>query len=85
MIRIENWCVCGTEEDPYTAPEMQIKRLRGEVYGHSRFEDGTVITSSQLVMIDLKEMRAETASGSYYQLGKMEDPYKRWLETHKPD
>lgn len=67
-IRIENWAIVE-DIDAYTAPEMVKKRLTGSVYGHPRFEDGKVVTTSSLKEVDMVTRSVLTKSGSKYLLG----------------
>ncbi len=52
-IRIENWAIVYNE-DAYTAPELRVPRLRGNVFGHPRIEDGKPIITSRVLETDLK-------------------------------
>lgn len=49
---LKNWSVCckGSE---YLAPELWTNYLRGNVYGHPRFQDGDPISTSSIV--DIKD------------------------------
>jgi hypothetical protein len=50
MVVIKNWSVCakGTE---WMAPELWSSYLTGNVYGHSRFNDGNPVSTSSIVNI----------------------------------
>ena len=69
MIILKNWCVGG---DNWMAPECRTYRLHGNVYGHSRFDDGSPVTTSRIVAIKDKGDHKEvsTGSGSVYMLYK---------------
>lgn len=75
-MRIENWVVIATVNNPYAAPETQRFSLQGEVFGHTRFKDGTSVTTSS---IDGKNDKNEilTVSGSSYELGKVNPDYEQ--------
>ena len=81
MIKIENWAMIF-EGNPYLPPESQKSYIRGRVYGHPRFEDGTVVCSSNIEDMNLKEGHIKTASGSTYHLGLPEQAWMRWLEEN---
>ena len=80
-MKMENWCVCSTDNDPYLAPECVLKKLRGNVYGNPKFGEGDLIVSSPLVELDLKENRAVTKSGSVYELGEVD---QEWIKRFVP-
>jgi len=45
VVTLINWSTTAAGS-PYSAPEQVLLSLSGEVYGHDRFEDGQVITTS---------------------------------------
>ncbi|MGQ0622831.1 MAG: hypothetical protein ACT4QA_23490 [Panacagrimonas sp.] len=71
--RLELWAVVH-RENCYTPPELCRPRLNGKVYGHPRFDDGTVVTTSDLVGIS--NGRVVTASGSIYTIGRPRPEYE---------
>jgi len=85
MPRLENWSVIS-DFDPFKAPELQAKRLEGEIYDDEkcRFPDGSEVTTSRLVKLDLNSMIAQTRNTGYV-LGKMSDSYVEWLDFNKVD
>ncbi len=80
MIRIENWSVCTHKDNIWTAPEIQVKFLKGTVYGHPVFPDGQEVYTSSLVLLDIPNKIAETRNSSYV-LGEIDPEYKQYLET----
>lgn len=76
MYTLNNWAVVGNQT-PYQAPEMVTKHLSGQVYGHPRFADGEVVTTSAIVKVDGKQV--QTASGSAYILGEPSAEWVGWL------
>lgn len=64
VIRIENWAVVWDQ------------RLNGEVYGHPRFPEGKVVTTSPIVKYDKEQNTFRTQSGSVYQLGEPRAGYE---------
>jgi hypothetical protein len=46
MVIMKNWYI--TVDNPFVAPECQIPLLSGNVYGHSRFKDGSGVTTSDI-------------------------------------
>lgn len=51
-IIMKNWSVC-TKGKPYMAPEIWTNYLYGNVYGHPRFKDGDLVSTSSIV--DVKD------------------------------
>lgn len=78
-MKLENWAVVC--KNPYSAPEMCDQHFMGEVYGHARFEDGEEITTSTVV--DYKDGKFVTRSGSEYELGKVRGDYARLYPNAK--
>lgn len=72
MIRLKNWSMYTEGDNGFTAPELLSYHLQGNVYGHSRFDDGVYVNTSSIVDVvdkgDHKE--AYTRSGSVYCLYK---------------
>ena len=82
MIRIENWVVSLYPSDPYTPPELKSQVLSGEVFGHPRFEDGDVITTSALTGLN-EAGEVVTLSGSAYSLGVPRTEYEEQFPNAK--
>jgi len=71
---LENWFVSYIQEDPYMAPELCPRCLKGDVFGNEKFEDGSFIRTS-----DIKGKRNDkivTHSGSEYELGVPDKEYE---------
>ena len=67
LVGIENWSiVAGNQLTPYQAPELQTYKIRGEVHGHPRFEDGDSIVTSTII---LREGRFVETANTRYHLG----------------
>ena len=74
-MRIENWAVITPVVDPYAAPETISPSLRGQVYGHPRFDDGQWVTTSSIVGKNGKN-EVITVSSSAYELGQADPQYE---------
>ena len=72
-MKMENWAVVFTDHE-YTAPELRVPKLGGNVYGHPRFEDGEEVVTSRIVSIENKKVLTE--SGSLYELGEINPNYE---------
>jgi hypothetical protein len=83
-IRLEGWSTGFVEADvnPYMAPELYPLRLSGKAYGHPRFEDGSIITTTPVVEFDHGSRTARTRSGSTYLLGDPEPKFVKWCEKN---
>lgn len=73
-MKIEKWSIV-TKSSPYTAPEMIVGRLHGAVYGHQRFHDGEIITTSPIMGNDGELII--TKSLSKYELGVVDPEYDK--------
>jgi len=74
-MRLENWSIV-TDASPYTAPELCVPRVRGNVYDNPRFDDGEIIVTSELKAFKGKNTII-TNSGSHYELGKVDEEYEK--------
>jgi hypothetical protein len=81
-IRIENWSVVASSNNPYTPPERAPLRLTGNVYGHPKHYEGRFVETSSIV--SSSGVMVNTRSGSRYVLGKPCPKYLSWLEDHHP-
>ena len=84
MSRLENWSIISYDDSPYLAPELRTTMLQGEIYNdeNNRFEDGTFISTSRLLVLNLEEGYGLTLSGTRYILGNMSKEYKNWLKKN---
>lgn len=80
MVRIENWSIVS--HTPYASPEADVKYLSGNVYGHPRFQDGEIITTSRLIKMDIPNGLAETVS-RLYELGEINPEYGAYLKERE--
>jgi hypothetical protein len=66
MIKFKNWFIESRVKNKFQAPELAIKVLVGEVYGHASFLDGSFIHTSPIVgvedMGDHKDILTRTGS-----------------------
>lgn len=70
--RLENWGL--VIRDPYSAPEMAVFSLIGNVYGDEKREPGKQVVTSYLVGKVGELVR--TYSGSLYKLGEVSPEYE---------
>ncbi len=71
---LNNWSVVYDDRNPYKAPEQRTAHLCGQVSGHERFEDNTIITTSSIKKFDGELV--VTHSGSKYKLGDADEKYE---------
>ena len=84
MPRLENWSI-GVD-NPFQAPELQKKRLFGDIYDDEkgRFTDGAEVSTSSIQELNPKENYAMTRNTKYI-LGKPDKGYIEWLEQNGKD
>lgn len=70
---LENWALVS-HDSPYTAPELRVLRLIGQVSGHPRFHDGDVITTSRIVVGDANGIETRN---TVYTLGEPAAEYEK--------
>ena len=63
--RLDNWEVVIWQEDPFKAPEQCPIVLSGTVIGHPKLPDGSKISTSSVLFIDLDKNEAGTKSRKY--------------------
>ena len=80
-MRIENWGIICTNHDQYLAPELHRYSLVGEVYGHSKHEDGEKIQTSTIR--GKRKGLVITESDSEYELGEPNDSYEEKYPNSK--
>lgn len=81
MSKLEDWSITHEDSNLFIAPELLSYHLNGIVYGHERMDDGRRVTTSRIVNIDLKTMKANTRN-STYKLGKPSEEYLKWLSDN---
>lgn len=89
--RFKDWSVYNVTKNEFQPPEMGLKFLQGNIYGHPNFEDGSFVHSSPIDDIldcgDHKEI--VTRTGSRYLVypqdvnPKAEKKYPRYYERLK--
>ena len=91
-LRLECWGIVPNG-DVYTAPERQSFSLKGFVFNHPNFEDGSDITTSSITSVTSQlgdavlarlegpayaiEVFVHTSSGSKYMLGDPDPNYEK--------
>ncbi len=79
MFRLENWQI-QTNQDGYKAPERVKVWLTGSVYEHPGHVDGTIIQTTRIIDINFVMRRAQTRTGSFYELGVPDPEWIEWLK-----
>lgn len=75
---LKNWSVISRQTRGYALPADQGVALHGNVYGHPRFRDTSIVTTGELVRIETGGGAAVTRSGTY-RLGPMHPAYRDWI------
>jgi hypothetical protein len=75
-IMIVDWSVVSRTAHPYQAPELGYPALQGKAYGHPKFEDGTLITTSKIIGKTECENSILTKN-SLYVLGAIDTEYEK--------
>jgi hypothetical protein len=70
-------------DNPYQAPELAKVKLNGLIYNDEkkRFADGTSVTTSSLMEIDIKNNIAQTRNTTY-KLGEPSEEFLKWLNDN---
>lgn len=76
MPTIENWSTYQDNTNEYLAPELRPVILQGNIYHDSRFNDGSFISTSRLIKIDIKNNFAKT-NHTEYVLGEPDAEFKK--------
>jgi hypothetical protein len=76
MFKLENWSVDASTGNGYLAPELRRPFLIGEIYGHPKFADGSMVRTS--IIVSTTGRLVSTASGSVYELGNAHPDYAEW-------
>jgi hypothetical protein len=72
---IRNWMVCKGEPERMTPPESRRPVLRGLVFGHEVYDDGSWVTTSSVK--GRVGNRLLVASGRLYELGDPDPAYEQ--------
>ena len=80
-VTIENWSFGAMNDDGYTAPELWVMCLYGEVYGHPLRPDGTKVTTSRVVGIT--EDNLIKTLNRMYKLGEPKADYEAMYPNAK--
>lgn len=78
-VRIEDWSFIFSDLNPYQAPENQVCRLYGRVFGHPNGSDGDVVSTSAIQAVDISAKKVRTIN-RIYTLG---DPDPEFLDYLK--
>lgn len=78
MGKIENWSIQIVRQDEYKAPEQGRSAVVGSIYNDMRAVDGTPITTSRLVNLDVENSTLET-NNSIYDLGVMDSGFENYM------
>jgi len=75
-VLLEDWSI-HTNATPYTAPEAILQWFTGMVYGHSRHDDGTFVTTtaitSQLPREGAQQYLHVSTRNTNYTLGRLKE------------
>lgn len=78
--RMENWEVVGKIESAYSSPESATMHIKGEIYGHPKYEDGEVVVTSKIIETDGTHIKTFYHC---YTLGYPHPRYEKWyLDKH---
>jgi hypothetical protein len=77
-VKIRNWAVVGSG-DPYRAPEIDMKRLVGDVEDHPTLGKTNDLMSGPIQELDLKGRRVETINTIYLLEGAPNPAWVRHL------
>lgn len=77
-IKLNNWSIVSYH-DPYLAPELVTKHLRGCGVNHPKFGNQEIRTSP---IKTVKGRLVITQSGTQYLLGNIDPEYRKWIEKH---
>lgn len=79
MPRLENWKI-QTNQDGYKAPERVKIWLVGYVFDHFQHVDNTFIQTTRIIDINFVLRRAQTRTGTIYDLGVPDPEWIEWLK-----
>lgn len=82
MPRLEKWSIVSEHNgEIYQEPKAFRSYLSGICYDHDRVgKKRGVVTTSRIVMLDLKNMIARTHSGTTYTLGIPDTTWLLWVQ-----
>ena len=80
-MKLENWTLVETQNDPYKPKNQYDYRLKGVVFGHDRFDDGESNYTSRITGKKENLNMIVTSSGSVFELG---EPNKKYAKKN-PD
>lgn len=77
-VLLDNWSTVVHSMDPYIAPELNIA-LRGKVYGHLRFEDGSTVVTSSIIEAAGRFVKTKN---TVYELGEVNKDFLSWCKDN---
>jgi hypothetical protein len=81
---IQEWAVVSGEFSAYDAPETLCLYIRGKVFNSEKFDDGTVIVTSEILSLKENGRIVLTSNNVEYRLGKISKEYRKWLKNNHP-
>ncbi len=85
-VRLENWSACLRSDEPFRAPEVNPFCLKGKIYGHPHFPDGTEIQTPAILAADGPKITVCGSDELYeVQLGQIDPHFRQWLAENRPD
>ena len=84
MPKLENWAVVSGKSKPYQAPEQARPALTGLVYGRKYIADGSGVTTSNLLSLDI-DNNVGVTENTTYDLGAPSVEWLTWLTAQGHD
>lgn len=81
MPKLENWSIVKEDSNPFLAPEIRGFILKGNIYNDNRFQNGSLIVTSTIQEINIKNRVARTRN-TLYRLGEPSKNYLKWLKDN---
>lgn len=82
VLLLDDWSICHrrSEKSLWTPADSMPTCLKGIVSGHPKFGSGKLITTSQIALVEGREIT--TKSGTIYLLGKVSQQYVKWCHAN---
>lgn len=80
-MKLESWSIIALFGHAYEPPELAVRHLRGIVFGHPHFDDGTRVITATITSI--QDECFVTRSGSIYELGEPDPDYEKAFPNAK--
>ncbi|HEC66769.1 MAG TPA: hypothetical protein ENI23_15955 [bacterium] len=78
-MRLEQWFV-SRAVGLFIPPEMSVSVVRGIVFEHPKFKDGTSVCTGPIVFFSSERMEISTRCGNDYKLGEIESGFVEYME-----